>query len=190
MARTRIFNVSPNLSLFLQPRSPLEGHKRAHNGSCCLGWEEGGKVSGGVWGGRGGGEGPGGGRGGSRGLVLHWKATSGRKIKAAVVASGAAAGGWFAVGWSPKGKMDGSNAVAMEDSNNPPGVYDLEGTSAANAASWTVGSPSISSAGGKVTMKFIKNKGDGASVKVKANGNNNIVWAYGDGTAVSTHTNR
>ncbi|CAI5518497.1 unnamed protein product [Closterium sp. Naga37s-1] len=87
------------------------------------------------------------------GLVLHWKATSGRKIKAAVVASGAAAGGWFAMGWSPKGKMGGSNAVAMEDSNNPPGTYDLQGTSAANAASWTVGSPSISSAGGKVTMK-------------------------------------
>ncbi|CAI5476742.1 unnamed protein product [Closterium sp. Yama58-4] len=91
---------------------------------------------------------------------------------------------------APGGKMDGSNAVAMEDTNNPPAVYDLEGTSAANAASWTVGSPSISSAGGKVTMKFTKNKGDGASVKVNANGNNNIVWAYGDGTAVSTHTDR
>ncbi|GJP54380.1 hypothetical protein CLOM_g13474 [Closterium sp. NIES-68] len=86
--------------------------------------------------------------------------------------------------------MDGSNTVAMEDSANPPAVYDLEGTSAANAATWTVGSPSISTAGGKVTMKFTKNKGDGASVKVRADNNNKIVWAYGDGNTVSAHTNR
>ncbi|CAI5480840.1 unnamed protein product [Closterium sp. Yama58-4] len=124
------------------------------------------------------------------GLVLHWKATSGRKIKVAVVASGAALGGWFAVGWSPKGRMDGSNVVTLENFNSTIGTYDLQGTSAANIAWWYIDSPTISVVGSQVTLEFTKNKGDGASVKVNANGNNNIVWAYGDGTAVSTHTNR
>ncbi|CAI5973829.1 unnamed protein product [Closterium sp. NIES-64] len=120
------------------------------------------------------------------GLVLHWKATKGRTIKMAVVASGAKAAGWFAVGFSPNGGMSGSNAIAT-DSSGSPVTKDLVGQSSADDASWTVGSGSISTSGGKVTMKFTKNKGDGASVKVKADNDNNIVWAFGDGDTVSMH---
>ncbi|CAI5973825.1 unnamed protein product, partial [Closterium sp. NIES-64] len=119
-------------------------------------------------------------------LVLHWKATKGRTIKMAVVASGAKAAGWFAVGFSPNGGMSSSNAIAT-DSSGSPVTKDLVGQSSADDASWTVGSGSISTSGGKVTMKFTKNKGDGASVKVKADNDNNIVWAFGDGDTVSMH---
>ncbi|CAI5527943.1 unnamed protein product, partial [Closterium sp. Naga37s-1] len=119
-------------------------------------------------------------------LVLHWKATKGRTIKMAVVASGAKAAGWFAVGFSPNGGMSGSNAIAT-DSSGSPVTKDLVGQSSADDAAWTVGSGSISTSGGKVAMKFTKNKGDGASVKVKADNDNNIVWAFGDGDTVSMH---
>ncbi|CAI5495841.1 unnamed protein product [Closterium sp. Naga37s-1] len=122
----------------------------------------------------------------SSGLVLHWKATKGRTIKMAVVASGAKAAGWFAVGFSPNGGMSGSNAIAT-DSSGSPVTKDLVGQSSADDAAWTVGSGSISTSSGKVTMKFTKNKGDGASVKVKADNDNNIVWAFGDGDTVSMH---
>ncbi|CAI5500134.1 unnamed protein product [Closterium sp. Naga37s-1] len=158
-------------------------------------------------------------------LVLHWKATKGRTIKMAVVASGAKAAGWFAVGFSPNGGMSGSNAIAT-DSSGSPVTKDLVGQSSADDAAWTVGSGSISTSGGKVTMntlqsvylplslpsfsldlsslahhlltcaprsrpaphtRFTKMKGDGASVKVKAGNDNNIVWAFGDGDTVSVH---
>ncbi|CAI5995443.1 unnamed protein product [Closterium sp. NIES-65] len=119
-------------------------------------------------------------------LVLHWKATKGRTINMAVVASGAKAGGWFAVGFSPNGGMSGSNAIAT-DSSGSPVTKDLVGQSSADDASWTVGSGLITQSGSKVIMKFTKNKGDGASVKVKADNDNNIVWAFGDGDTVSVH---
>ncbi|CAI5461368.1 unnamed protein product [Closterium sp. Yama58-4] len=122
----------------------------------------------------------------TNGLVLHWKATKGRTIKMAVVASGAKAAGWFSVGFSPNGGMAGSNAIAT-DSSGSPVTKDLVGQSSADDASWTVGSGSISTSGSKVIMKFTKNKGDGASVKVKADNDNNIVWAFGDGDTVSVH---
>ncbi|CAI7921534.1 unnamed protein product [Closterium sp. NIES-54] len=85
-------------------------------------------------------------------LVLHWKATKGRTIKMAVVASGAKAAGWFAVGFSPNGGMSGSNAIAT-DSSGSPVTKDLVGQSSADDAAWTVGSGSISTSSGKVTMK-------------------------------------
>ncbi|CAI5536964.1 unnamed protein product [Closterium sp. Naga37s-1] len=85
-------------------------------------------------------------------LVLHWKATKGRTIKMAVVASGAKAAGWFAVGFSPNGGMAGSNAIAT-DSSGSPVTKDLVGQSSADDASWTVGSGSISTSGSKVIMK-------------------------------------
>ncbi|CAI7921540.1 unnamed protein product [Closterium sp. NIES-54] len=85
-------------------------------------------------------------------LVLHWKATKGRTINMAVVASGAKAGGWFAVGFSPNGGMSGSNAIAT-DSSGSPVTKDLVGQSSADDASWTVGSGSITQSGSKVIMK-------------------------------------
>ncbi|GJP45310.1 hypothetical protein CLOM_g4714 [Closterium sp. NIES-68] len=120
------------------------------------------------------------------GLTLHWKATKGKTVKLAVVASGAKAAGWFAVGFSPNGNMGGSNVVGTDASGSPV-TKDLVGQSSANDATWTVGSGSITTAGSKVTMKFTKMKGDGASVKVHSQSDNNIVWAYGDGDTVSMH---
>ncbi|GJP45314.1 hypothetical protein CLOM_g4718 [Closterium sp. NIES-68] len=123
------------------------------------------------------------------GLTLHWKATLGKTVNMAVVATGAKAAGWFSVGFSPNGGMAGSNVVAT-DSSGSPVTKDLVGQSSAEDATWTVGSGSITTAGSTVTMKFTKLKGDGASVKVHSQNDNNIVWAYGDGDTVSMHNGR
>ncbi|CAI7800464.1 unnamed protein product [Closterium sp. NIES-53] len=79
-------------------------------------------------------------------LVLHWRATTGKRLRVAVMARAgteAAAAGWFAVGWSPKGDMDGSNVVARE-ADSAPIAYDLSGhDDATESRSWGVQDASV-----------------------------------------------
>ncbi|CAI5536431.1 unnamed protein product [Closterium sp. Naga37s-1] len=127
------------------------------------------------------------------GLSLHWKATKGKHIHFAIQAhpgSAAHKAGWFAVGWSPSGDMGGSNVVAYETGTGTASPYDLQGQSAAVAAtSWAPGSLDVTTGKkGGIIIKFTRSAGDGSSVKVHNSGGANIVFAYGPDSNVALHT--
>ncbi|GJP54381.1 hypothetical protein CLOM_g13475 [Closterium sp. NIES-68] len=122
------------------------------------------------------------------GLVLHWKATTGKRLRVAVVAKAgteAAAAGWFAVGWSPKGRMDGSNVVSIE-SDNIPIAYDLSTyMDATEASAWGVTDASVTRTQRGTILRFTRTKGDGSSVGIRTwEGLNYIVFAYGMGNTI------
>ncbi|CAI5531576.1 unnamed protein product [Closterium sp. Naga37s-1] len=128
------------------------------------------------------------------GLVLHWRATTGKRLRVAVMARAgteAAAAGWFAVGWSPKGDMDGSNVVARE-ADSAPIAYDLSGhEDATEARSWVPQDASVEHTGNGIIMRFTRIKGDGSSVGIKTwEGFNYIVFAYGMGITIGDHQYR
>ncbi|CAI6008557.1 unnamed protein product [Closterium sp. NIES-65] len=152
-------------------------------------------------------------------LSLHWKATKGKHIHFAIQArpgSAAHKAGWFAVGWSPNGDMGGSNVVAYETGTGTASPYDLQGESAAVAAtSWAPGSldvttgkkggtivqfaasPATSRAPGSLDVttgkkggtivKFTRSASDGSSVKVRNSGGAHVVFAYGPDSNVAMH---
>ncbi|CAI5931341.1 unnamed protein product [Closterium sp. NIES-64] len=78
-------------------------------------------------------------------LFLHWRATTkgsekslpsleghtkgSEKVKLALLATtgSLAAHGWFSAGWSPDGKMGGSNVIVMDSPSSPPVTADLIG---------------------------------------------------------------
>ncbi|CAI7871386.1 unnamed protein product, partial [Closterium sp. NIES-53] len=127
------------------------------------------------------------------GLSLHWKATKGKTLRFAIQAhpgSAAHKAGWFAVGWSPSGDMGGSNVVAYETGTGAASPYDLQGQSAAVAAtSWAPGSLVVTTGKkGGIIVKFTRSAGDGSSVKVRNSGGANIVFAYGPDSNVALHT--
>ncbi|CAI7824584.1 unnamed protein product [Closterium sp. NIES-54] len=128
------------------------------------------------------------------GLVLHWRATTGKRLRVAVMARAgteAAAAGWFAVGWSPKGDMDGSNVVARE-ADSAPIAYDLSGhDDATESRSWGVQDASVEHTANGVILRFTRIKGDGSSVGIKTwEGFNYIVFAYGMGITIGDHQYR
>ncbi|CAI5475679.1 unnamed protein product [Closterium sp. Yama58-4] len=127
------------------------------------------------------------------GLSLHWKATKGKHINFAIQArpgSAAQKAGWFAVGWSPNGDMGGSNVVAYETGTATASPYDLQGESAAVAAtSWAPGSVDVTTGKkGGIIVKFTRSPNDGSSVKVRNSGGAHVVFAYGPDSNVAMHT--
>ncbi|CAI5931313.1 unnamed protein product [Closterium sp. NIES-64] len=174
-----------------QPRAPLEGNdgeEAAGGGDGARGDRSGGGGGGLPWGGP-----PRAAWTAERGcaLVLHWKATTGKRLRVAVVARAgteAAAAGWFAVGWSPKGGMDGSNVVARE-ADSAPIAYDLSGNEdATESRTWVVQDASVEHTDRGIIMRFTRTKGDGSSVGIRTwEGLNYIVFAYGLGTTIGDH---
>lgn len=124
------------------------------------------------------------------GLVLHWVATTGSQLSVAVEAKGGskAAGGWFAVGWSPDGTMGGAIAIAKED-NVLPMAYNLQAGSAVEASDWSVLDSSISQAtDGGFVMRFSRTTNDGAAVPLVTTRLVDIIFAHGWSSTVQYHS--
>ncbi|CAI5977344.1 unnamed protein product [Closterium sp. NIES-64] len=119
------------------------------------------------------------------GLFLHWRATTkgSEKVKLALLATtgSLAAHGWFSAGWSPDGKMGGSNVIVMDSPSSPPVTADLIGHAVSGSpATWTAADTSVTIINMGIIMKFSRAKGD-AGVPVKLRGRTHIVWAFGLG---------
>ncbi|CAI5508127.1 unnamed protein product [Closterium sp. Naga37s-1] len=82
------------------------------------------------------------------GLFLHWRATTkgSKKVNLALLATtgSLAAHGWFSAGWSPDGKMGGSNVIVMDSPSSPPVTADLIGHAVSGSpATWTAADTSV-----------------------------------------------
>ncbi|CAI5991767.1 unnamed protein product [Closterium sp. NIES-65] len=119
-----------------------------------------------------------------KGLVLHWKATTGTTVDMALQATSAgASGGWFAVGWSPGGKMYPADSVIAHKAGADIGAYTITGYDSSNVVATTafsLGSPAYSA--GLAT--FSRTVGTGSKVTF-VNGPMKTIWGYSDGATTS-----
>ncbi|CAI5957646.1 unnamed protein product [Closterium sp. NIES-64] len=133
-------------------------------------------------------------------FLLHWNITAKKDgIIAAIEAkSGSGAEtGWFSVGWTKKsGLMAPADAVVGNLAGAAPNnvlAYAMTGKTVAKVKKTTAVKLSAKSVvtasdGGKI-VKFTR-MGKGGLGPVNYVGNNNIIWAYSDAQAFTSHANR
>ncbi|CAI5959104.1 unnamed protein product [Closterium sp. NIES-64] len=97
--------------------------------------------------------------------------------------SAGASGGWFAVGWSPGGKMYPADSVIAHKAGADIGAYTITGYDSSNVVATTafsLGSPAYSA--GLAT--FSRTVGTGSKVTF-VNGPMKTIWGYSDGATTS-----
>ncbi|GJP54385.1 hypothetical protein CLOM_g13478 [Closterium sp. NIES-68] len=113
---------------------------------------------------------------------LHWRVVDSDTVKFAFhVTKGFETGkGWFGVGFSTNGKMNGDAIIAETMRAGTPKLLTLAGhTSVVDASGWTPTGLKITKNQLGTTIEFTRTTSDGGEVVLKPKGNNYITWAFG-----------
>ncbi|CAI7738430.1 unnamed protein product [Closterium sp. NIES-54] len=112
---------------------------------------------------------------------LHWRKVDSDTIKFAFhMTKGPGTGnGWFGVGFSKDGKMNGDAIIAESMKAGAPKLLTLDGhSSATDATGWAPTGLKIIKTPSGTTIEFTRTTSDGGEVALNPSGNNYITWAF------------
>ncbi|CAI7738433.1 unnamed protein product [Closterium sp. NIES-54] len=118
-------------------------------------------------------------------LHLHWRVVDSNTVKFALhMSKGIETGkGWFGVGFSSNGKMNGDAIIAESMRAGAPKLLTLAGhSSRSDATGWTPAGLKIIKNPAGTTIEFTRTTSDGGEVALNPSGNNYITWAFGKTT--------